>query len=316
MGKFLVTGGAGFIGSHTVDRLLHDGHEVVAVDNLRTGHRENLAAALTSSRFELLEADISDQSTVADIFQRHRFDGVIHLAALVSVPESFHEPALNFRLNVQSLDLVARQCLARGCRRLVFASSAAVYGDHTELPNRETALPAPLSPYAAAKIAGEYLLAGYSAGAPLQTVCLRYFNIYGPRQDPGSPYSGVLSIFARRFSTGLPITVFGDGQQSRDFVSVHDVATINTRALVDSLPDNGVCNVCTGSAITLNEIIGVFQQHFPDSPEPAHEPARAGDIRHSRGDPEKLRSYLGMTTRIDIQEGLGELIDWYRQQQD
>jgi len=313
MGKFLVTGGAGFIGSHTVDRLLHEGHEVVAVDNFRTGRRDNLATALNSARFELIEADISDQVPVQEIFRRHTFDGVMHLAALVSVPESFEAPALNFRLNMQSVDLVARQCIEHRCPRLVFASSAAIYGDCAELPNRETALPAPMSPYAAAKIAGEYLLAGYAQSFALQIISLRYFNIYGPRQDPGSPYSGVLSIFSQRFAAGQAITIFGDGEQSRDFVSVHDVAAVNTRALVDASLSSGVCNVCTGKTITLNEIVGIFQQHFADSPAPGYQPARTGDIRHSCGDPQKLAAFLGMTANTVIQDGLHELITWYRQ---
>lgn len=314
MGTFLVTGGAGFIGSHTVDRLLRDGHRVVAVDNLRTGHRENLQEALGAANFSFIEADVSDPVVVEGIFQDHRFDGVAHLAALVSVPESFQEPELNYRLNLQSLDLVARQCIQRGCQRLVLASSAAVYGDEAELPNRESALPAPLSPYAAAKIAGEYLLAGYRAGFPLDAVCLRYFNIYGPRQDPSSPYSGVLSIFAQRFSSGQQVTIFGDGEQTRDFVSVHDVAAVNTRALTAPSVTSGAFNVCTGKTVTLNQIAGVFREQFPDSPAPQYGPARAGDIRHSRGDPRKLHEALQIQPTVAIQDGLRELIDWYRQQ--
>lgn len=313
MGSFLVTGGAGFIGSHTVDRLLHEGHQVVAVDNFRTGHRHNLETALTNPHCQLIEADVSDEKALAAIFQQQRFDGVIHLAALVSVPESFSEPALNYRLNVHSTELIARQCIQHHCQRLVYASSAAVYGDRASIPNQESALPDPVSPYAAAKIAGEYLLAGYRAGFPLRTLCLRYFNVYGPRQDPRSPYSGVLSIFARRFADGQAVSVHGDGEQSRDFISVRDVARINT--LAATLPDlaSGIMNVCTGQAVTLNQILAIFQDAYPDSPAPQYQSPREGDIRHSRGDPAQLLSYLHTSAAVPLSEGLRELIHWYQE---
>lgn len=313
MSTLLVTGGAGFIGSHSVDRLLQDGHRVVVLDNFRTGRRENLRQALRAPYCQLIEADVSDEAALESVFQQYAFDGVIHLAALVSVPESFAEPALNYRLNIHSTELIARQCIQHHCPRLVFASSAAVYGERASLPNQESALPDPVSPYAAAKIASEYLLAGYQAGFPLQTICLRYFNVYGPRQNPGSPYSGVLSIFARRFADGLPVTIHADGEQTRDFISVQDVALINAQAATLDGITGGVFNVCTGRTITLNEILAVFREAYPGSPEPHYQATRKGDIRHSRGDPQKLRTALGISANISIQEGLGELIRWYRE---
>ncbi|MBL8251363.1 MAG: GDP-mannose 4,6-dehydratase, partial [Candidatus Competibacter sp.] len=195
---YLVTGAAGFIGSHSVEWLLGQGQRVVGVDNLRTGHLENLSAARSSPNFEWVLADAGDEAAMRELFERHRFSGVLHLAALVSVPESFRDPALNARLNLTATDTLARLCLKFSCQRVIFASSAAVYGTAAALPNQESAPPQPQSPYAAAKLASEVMLLGYAASFGLEVACLRYFNVYGPRQDPSSPYSGVLSIFTDR----------------------------------------------------------------------------------------------------------------------
>ena len=243
MQTFLVTGAAGFIGSHSVEGLLAQDCRVIGVDNLRTGHLENLEIARTSPRFEWILADASDEAAMRALFEQHRFTGVLHLAALVSVPESFREPALNYRLNLAAADSIARLCLEFECRRLVFASSAAVYGAAAALPNRESATPRPQSPYAAAKLAAEVMLLGYAASYGLEAVCLRYFNVYGPRQDPSSPYSGVLSIFTDRFRQGLPVTVYGDGEQTRDFIAVRDVARANREALLQTPITAGHYNV-------------------------------------------------------------------------
>lgn len=309
---YLVTGAAGFIGSHSVDCLLQQGHRVIGADNLRSGHLENLAAAQASPHFEFVRADVSDEAIMRRLFAEYRFAGVLHLAALVSVPESFQYPALNYQLNLAACEALARLCIDYDCKRLVFASSAAVYGDRAELPNRESALPRPCSPYAAAKLAAEALLQGYGISYGLEPVCLRYFNVYGLRQDPGSPYSGVLSIFKDRFQAGLPVTVYGDGEQTRDFIAVRDVAAINSHVLTAAaVAGSGPYNVCTGRAVSLNHVLTLYRQAFPDAPPVQYAPARIGDIRHSIGDMSKLNSELGLRAQVSLEEGLPELLDAY-----
>ncbi len=304
---FLVTGAAGFIGSHSVEWLLRHGWRVVGVDNLRTGRLDNLADARSSPNFTLVIADAGDETAMRPLFQQHRFTGMLHLAALVSVPESFREPELNYRLNLATADTLARLCLEFECKRLVFASSAAVYGANAALPNRESALPQPLSPYAAAKLAAEVMLLGYAASYRLEAVCLRYFNVYGPRQDPGSPYSGVLSIFTDRFQRGLPVTVYGDGEQTRDFISVRDVAEYNGQALTRQDVVVGRYNVCTGHAVSLKQVLAIYRELFPNAPPTEFASGRIGDIRHSLGDPALLREMLQFSAQTEFAQGLREL---------
>lgn len=306
----LVTGAAGFIGSHSVEWLLNKGWRVVGVDNLRTGHLENLTAARASPDFEWVMADVSDEAMMRTLFQRHRFASALHLAALVSVPESFREPALNYRLNLAAADGIARLCLEFDCKRLVFASSAAVYGATGSLPNRESDLPRPQSPYAAAKLAAEAMLLGYAASYDLEAVCLRYFNVYGPRQDPASPYSGVLSIFNDRFRRGLHVTVYGDGEQTRDFISVRDVARANGEALIRMSIASGCYNVCTGRAVSLNQVLAAYQEMFPGVPPAEYTAPRIGDIQHSLGAPGLLRHALGFDAEVPLVLGLRELARW------
>lgn len=304
---FLVTGAAGFIGSHSVEWLLRHGWRVVGVDNLRTGRLDNLADARSSPNFTLVIADAGDETAMRPLFQQHRFTGMLHLAALVSVPESFREPELNYRLNLATADTLARLCLEFDCKRLVFASSAAVYGANAALPNRESALPQPLSPYAAAKLAAEVMLLGYAASYGLEAVCLRYFNVYGPRQDPSSPYSGVLSIFTDRFQRGLPVTVYGDGEQTRDFISVRDVAEYNGQALTRQDVVVGRYNVCTGHAVSLKQVLAIYRELFPSAPPTEFASGRIGDIRHSLGDPALLREMLQFSAQTEFAQGLREL---------
>ena len=306
--KFLITGAAGFIGSHSVDQILAQGYEVLGIDNLRTGRLENLTSALLSPYFEFVEADVSDETALRRLFDRHDFAGTLHLAALVSVPESFKDPALNHRTNLAASDCLARLCIAHGCKRMVFASSAAVYGDVITLPNRESAEPQPLSPYAAAKLASEVMLLGYRESYGLETVCFRYFNVYGLRQDPSSPYSGVLSIFTERFQKGLPVTVYGDGEQTRDFVSVEDVARANCQAMTADRIASGRYNVCTGKAVSLNEVLRIYREAYPTAPPVQYTTARRGDIRHSLGDPSQLSSKLGIKAQVPFEQGLRALI--------
>jgi UDP-glucose 4-epimerase len=308
MAKILVTGAAGFIGSHTTDCLLGEGHAVVGVDNLRTGRRENLAAARRSSAFVLHERDIAEPGVLAALVAAEQPEAIIHLAALVSVPESMAKPDLNFSLNVHASQLVAEAARLHGVRRVVFASSAAIYGDAVERPIRESAPQRPVSPYGAAKLAAEALLLGHGACFGFTVRCLRYFNVFGPRQDPSSPYSGVISIFVRQYRAGKPVTIYGDGRQTRDFIAVRDVARANVLAATRPGLASDAVNICTGRATSLLDLAGILAAHFPGVGAPVLRPAREGDIVHSLGDPAAAVAALGFTARVDVAEGLAELI--------
>lgn len=309
MAKILVTGAAGFIGSHTVDCLLGEGHAVVGVDNFRTGRRENLASALQSTAFALHELDVAEPGVLAKLVTAEKPAAIIHLAALVSVQESIADPELNFSLNVAASQLVAEAARLHGVGRVVFASSAAIYGDAAERPIRESAEKLPVSPYGAAKLASEALLLGHGAAYGFTVRCQRYFNVFGPRQDPSSPYSGVISIFARSYREGKSVVIFGDGRQTRDFIAVRDVARANVLAATRPGVTSGVANICTGRATSLLDLAALLASHHPGSPAPTHRPARMGDIVHSLGDPAAATVALGFTAQVTVAEGLHELIN-------
>jgi UDP-glucose 4-epimerase len=308
MAHLLLTGSAGFIGSHTADQLLAAGHSVTGVDNFRTGFRDNLSNALASPRFTLQELDVAAPDALAAQVALVRPDAIIHLAALVSVPESMKDPDLNFALNVEATHHVAEAARRYGVSRIVFASSAAIYGDATDLPIRESAEKKPISPYGAAKLAGEALLLGHGAAFGITVRCQRYFNVFGPRQDPASPYSGVISVFERCYREGNPVTIFGDGNQTRDFISVHDVARANVIAATKSGLSSGAANICTGRATSLLQIADVFRRHYPRASAPSHAAARTGDIVHSIGAPEIAAVELGFRAEVTVESGLDELI--------
>ncbi|HVU33801.1 MAG TPA: SDR family NAD(P)-dependent oxidoreductase [Opitutaceae bacterium] len=320
MSNVLVTGAAGFIGSHTCEALLARGHGVVGVDNFRSGKRENLAAAQRHASFRFVEGDVAGPDTLRDLVRDTRIDAIIHLAALVSVPQSITEPDENFRLNVLATQRVvdaARQASAalggntattKERVRVVFASSAAVYGDNPELPLTERSETRPISPYGGAKLASEALLLGQGAAYGFSVRCLRYFNVFGPRQDPKSPYSGVISIFCDRLRAKAAPAIFGDGGQTRDFVSVHDVARANTLAATTPGLGNGVTNICTGKPTSLNQLAAVLGREFAGAPAPRHADERPGDIRHSLGSPDRARAELGFTAEVSLETGLRELV--------
>ncbi|MEZ5324390.1 MAG: NAD-dependent epimerase/dehydratase family protein [Verrucomicrobiales bacterium] len=236
-------------------------------------------------------------------------ESIIHLAALVSVPRAESEPVLNYRLNIQATQEICEAARSHQVRRIVFASSAAVYGECSDLPLAESAPTIPLGQYGSAKRISEQLLAGYHASYGIETVCFRYFNVYGPRQDPASPYSGVVSIFGDRYRAGKPVVIFGDGSQSRDFVYVGDVATANTLASTLESPTSGTFNCCTGISTSLLDLIDVLNERFPGVPKPGHEVARPGDIRHSLGDPSAITEALGFTPSTPFATGLRSLLD-------
>ncbi len=308
MSQLLVTGAAGFIGSHTTDQLLAAGHRVIGVDNLRTGKRANLDAALRSPHFAFREADVAAPGLLDGLVAEARPDAIIHLAALVSVQESMTNPDLNYTLNLHATHLVAEAARRHHVGRIVFASSAAIFGDTTDLPIREETPKRPISPYGAAKLASEAVLLGHGSAFGFTVRCQRYFNVFGPRQDPASPYSGVISIFDRRYREGKPITIYGDGQQTRDFISVHDVARANVIAATQPGVASGAANICTGRATSLLDIVGIFRSHYPAAGTPQHAAPRTGDIIHSRGEPTVAANELGFRAAVSVAEGLAELI--------
>lgn len=308
MGKILVTGAAGFIGSHTTDRLLAEGHKVLGVDSFRTGHRKNLEAALRSSAFRLVEADVSEAGMLDAWVKKFRPDAIIHLAALVSVQESIQDPVLNHRLNVAATELVAAAAGAHGVQRIVFASSAAIYGDTTDLPIDEETLKKPISPYGEAKLASEGILFEAEKQHGMTVRCHRYFNVFGLRQDPASPYSGVISIFDRRYRDGKAVTIYGDGQQTRDFISVRDVARANVIAATKPGIVSGSANICTGKATSLLDVVRVFASHYPAVLAPSFAEARTGDIVHSLGRPDRAKRELDFVAAVSVEDALGELI--------
>jgi UDP-glucose 4-epimerase len=321
MSTILVTGAAGFIGSHTCDQLLAGGHTVVGVDNFRTGKRDNLRRATSSPAFRLVEADVSAAGVLRDLVGDAKPDAIIHLAALVSVPESIRDPDLNFQLNVRATQRVvdAARTLCgtrstdlpidrRAAPRIVFASSAAVYGDNTELPLSERSETRPISPYGAAKLASEALLIGHAAAFGFTARCLRYFNVFGLRQDPKSPYSGVISIFSDKLRAGAAPAIFGDGEQTRDFISVHDVARANVLAATTPGLASGITNICTGQPTSLNRLANVLRDLIPGAPTPVYGSPREGDIRHSLGSPQRAKAELGFEAKVTLEAGLAELV--------
>ena len=308
MGTIVVTGAAGFIGSHTVDRLLRAGYDVVGIDNFRSGRRENLADAFTHPEFRLEEGDCADQERMMAVMEQARPEAVIHLAALVSVQESISDPNLNFRLNLEATHHVALAASRHGAKRFVFSSSAAIYGHQRHLPIKEESIGIPISPYGAAKLASEGLLHGYGGTFGMTVVCQRYFNVFGPRQDPASPYSGVISVFQQRFAKGEPVTIFGNGRQTRDFISVHDVARANVLSATGKVPHSCTHNVCTGRKTSLLDLVVTFERFYPDHPPPVFKEAREGDIAQSCGNPSRAVRTIMFNAEVDVATGLRELI--------
>ena len=301
--KALVTGGAGFIGSHIADRLLADGHEVIVLDNFSTGHRENLAG---NAKLTIVDGDIRDFETVETCMQG--VDWVFHKAAVASVPKTVNDPVGSSAVNYQGTLHVLEAARQHKAKRVVFASSAALYGDEPTLPKKESMLPVTLSPYAVDKLASEYACGMYTRLYGLDTVSLRYFNVYGPRQDPSSPYSGVISIFADRLGQSVTPTIYGDGEQTRDFVFVSDVIAANMRAVTNEKPVGGVINIATGNKTSLNELLKTFCRILGVEFEAQYQDVRQGDIRESYADVGRAAELLDWRSSVDLEQGLRALI--------
>jgi nucleoside-diphosphate-sugar epimerase len=302
--RVLVTGGAGFIGSHVADRLVAEGNVVRVLDDFSSGRREKLEGPAAAA--ELVEGDVrvvaAMRSAVAGC------GAIVHLAALVSVQRSIADPLASHAINVDGT-LNALVCAREaGVRRVIFASSAAVYGPAAQLPNREDAAPAPVSPYGADKLAGEAYCSAMWGAFGLETVVLRYFNVFGPRQDPASEYAAVIPRFAQAFLAGRPPTIYGDGEQSRDFVFVEDVARASLLAL--EAPVAGlVANVARGEAVTLNRLVAELHDLTGRDLDPVHEDPRPGDIRHSTAAVAVAERELGFRPERSLAEGLRSVLE-------
>ncbi|MGP8270041.1 MAG: SDR family oxidoreductase [Terracidiphilus sp.] len=309
MARYLVTGAAGFIGRSIAAALLARGESVRGIDNFIAGKRSNLVGL---EAMDFIEGDLADPAACAQACAGVEF--VFHEAALASVPLSVDNPVAT---NVNCVDatlnvLVAAR--AAGVRRVVYAGSSAAYGDAPTLPKLESMLPDPISPYAVAKLAGEHYLRCFTRVYGLETVVLRYFNVFGPYQDPTSHYSGVLAIFCRRMLSGEPITIYGDGEQSRDFTYIDNVVNANLLAAAASAEkvSGRMMNLATGTRITLNEIFKILCELTGYSGQPAYAPTRAGDIRDSLADITLAQELLGYKPTVDFREGLRRTVDWYR----
>lgn len=309
MGKIVVTGGAGFIGSNLIRALRERGAtEIVALDNLYSGKEANLAGL---PGVALVVADIRDYRAIAPVVEGAEV--VFHLAAIPSVPRSIAEPVPSHEANIDGSFHVFRAAKEGGVRRVVYAASSSAYGDTVELPKVETMAPNPKSPYAAQKLMGEYYARVFHSCFGLETVSLRFFNVYGPRQDPGSPYSGVLSIFCRCLIDGTAPTIYGDGEQSRDFTYVEDVAALCIRAMgADRAVCGNVYNAGNGNRYTLNEVWETLQRITGVRRAAQYGPPRAGDVRDSQADTTAAVRDLGHAPRFSLEEGLRRTFAWYR----
>jgi UDP-glucose 4-epimerase len=306
----VVTGGAGFIGSHTVDRLLGAGHRVVVLDDFRTGKRANLAHHAGSDRLDVVACDVSHGifAALAPLTARHGpVERIVHLAAQVSVVHSVQNPLVDMQVNYGGTLHVLEYARATGVKKVVFASSAAVYGEVATMPVGEDTPTRPVSPYGIDKLASEHALDYYAAVHGVPTTALRFFNVYGPRQDPSSPYSGVISIFADRARAGRTLTIFGDGGQTRDFVYVGDVVRAIVAALGDGA-DRVVANVGTGGEITVLELARSIVELCGGRSTIEHAPARSGEILKSRAQVDRLRDALGVVAETSLLDGLRETL--------
>jgi nucleoside-diphosphate-sugar epimerase len=298
--RLLVTGGSGFIGSHLVRRLLVDGHEVRVLDNLYTGRCENLQEVLAD--VELIDDDVRNLERTRRASRG--CEAVFHLAAVPSVPRSIADPVTTHEANATGTLNVLIAARDAGARRVVFASSSSIYGAAEELPKREPTRPLPISPYAVSKLAGESYCHSFSEVFGLETVALRYFNVFGPRQDPDSQYAAVVPKFICAFSNGEAPTIFGDGEQSRDFTYVGNVVEANLAALARPGAAGRVYNIACGQRTTLNELAAIIREQTGAVVEALHGPPRAGEVRHSHADVSLARRELGYEPRISLAEGL------------
>lgn len=318
MATYLVTGGAGFIGSHIASALLAQGDRVRVFDDLSSGSRSNLTAACEAARvpaagadcpLQLVTGDVADADAVAAACAG--VAGIFHEAAQVSVPQSVVKPLRSYQVNTIGTLNVLEGARRHGVPRVVFAASSAAYGDTLELPKVESMTPSPKSPYAGGKVAAEHLLAIYGQLHGMRTVALRYFNVFGPRQTDDSPYTGVIALFARALLEGRRPTIFGDGEQTRDFTYIDNVVEANLAAMKRDVPPGSVINVGGGVAITVNELYRAMARALESDLEPIYAPAREGDVKDSLASLERAASLLAYTPKVSWREGLARTVAWY-----
>jgi nucleoside-diphosphate-sugar epimerase len=305
--RILVTGGAGFIGSHIAETLIEKGHEVIVLDDLSTGREENLAHL--TGRFRFVRGSITDTHLLAEVMPGVQV--VFHQAALGSVPRSVEEPRTTHDVNITGTFNVLMAARDAGVQRVVYAASSSAYGDTPTLPKAETMLPRPLSPYAVSKLVGEYYCQVFTRVYGLETVSLRYFNVFGPRQNPHSQYAAVIPKFITAALKGEPLTVFGDGEQSRDFTYIENVVQANLLAMESPHAVGKVYNVACGGRYTLNELIRQLEAVFGRKLEVQYLPPRAGDVKHSEASIEEAQRDLGYRVLVPFEEGLRRTVRWY-----
>lgn len=301
--KVLITGGAGFIGSHIAEHFQGKA-EVVILDNLRSGFRKNLAGL----DCHLIEGSVTDPAAVREAVKG--VDTVFHLAAMISVPESMSKPMECVEINTQGTLTVLEESVRAGVKKLCFSSSAAIYGDNPTVPKLETMLPEPKSPYAVTKLDGEYYCKMFSDEGWLNTACMRYFNVFGPRQDPKSQYAAAVPIFIQKALANLPITIYGDGEQTRDFVYVKDIVAANV-FLAQNTDIKGVFNIGYGGSITVNALAQKIVTLTGTTSAITYAPPRAGDVKHSKASADKIRA-VGLTLASNFDLGLTETIAFFR----
>jgi UDP-glucose 4-epimerase len=310
LAQYLITGAAGFIGRSIAAALLRRGESVRGVDNFLTGKRTNLAGL---EAMDFIEGDLADPAICGRACAGVEI--VFHEAALASVPRSVADPAATNRNCVDATLNLLVAARAAGVRRVIYAGSSSVYGDTPTLPKHEQMLPNPVSPYAVAKLAGEHYMRSFTRVYGLETVTLRYFNVFGPYQDPTSHYSGVLAIFCRKMLAGEQPTIYGDGEQSRDFTYIDNVVHANLLAAAAPAEkvSGSMMNCATGSAITLNQTFNILKELTGYQGDPSYADPRSGDIRHSLADISLAGELLGYKPLVDFRAGLGRTVEWYRQ---
>ncbi len=307
MANYLVTGGAGFIGSHLAEELLRRGHRVRVADSLITGKRANLDVIKAA---EFLEGDLADLPFAAQAVAG--MDYVLHQAAIPSVPRSVDDPVTSNRANITATINTLWAAKDAGVKRLVYAASSSAYGNTPTLPKREDMPTHPLSPYALQKLVGEQYCQLFTSLYGFETVGIRYFNVFGPRQDPGSPYSGVISQFATALLAGRQPTIYGDGGQTRDFTYVANVVDGVLRACEAPKASGEVINVATAGRISLNDLVRVMNSLIGSNVKPIYKEPRAGDVRDSQADISKAKALLGYEPSVPLEEGLKLTLDWFR----
>lgn len=308
MSNYLVTGGAGFIGSNIVEDLVRLGHSVRVLDNFATGKRENLTPMM--DKIDLLEGDIRDEKTCHQAVRE--IDYILHQAAMPSVPRSLVEPIMTSEVNIMGTIKLLTAAAKSKVRRFVYAASSSAYGDQSLPVKNELLMPRPLSPYAAAKLAGEYFCHAYSQSMGLETVGLRYFNVFGPHQDPQSQYSAVIPLFITALIEGRRPTIYGDGLQTRDFTYVANNVRANILAATTNKPVAGrIINIACGTSFSLLDLLKAINQALGKNIEPIFAPARKGDVRHSRADIDLAHGLLDYKVTVDFNDGIRRTVEWY-----